>query len=476
MDGSSYRNWTFIPDRPTDEDLLWQDDNIQAKLEHIAERIVSPLYLDASDHPFQISSSMTFAINGYWGMGKSSALKMLKKKVLAIAEREEVKQQLKICEYIASAHAPFAMDARITLAQRIFIALSGSGSRAIQQLGEQINSYKDDILVPGQDKHVIARDSYILQNITTNLSRLTDFAQILQERMQGEDGKAYVLLVLIDDLDRCNNNFIWQILNFIQQLSDVPNIFFVLSIEEDHLKSAIEKFSRWDTAPRDQKNANVDFASDKYVQHAIIVPAMSETSLPNFIRTLMPVAGEATKETDYVALAIIENISLFLMVLNVKRGEQPLSPRLVKRFLNSVRSELANRMQQADTQEKRLKVVKEEMLKFTWTRFYEDCFLPTLSERNTQSRDAFGLLEAICLDFRLGEIRSGEDLLTQLKRLLKEPFDLQGYNQGTSPNLELVKYLGMEPYWFMEQSSTASIYQNNRIPLDTGKELSKGSF
>jgi KAP family P-loop domain len=285
MDSTSYRNWIFTDDRPIateDDDLLWHNDNIHEKLQHIAERIIGPLYLETSKYSFQISNSMTFAIYGRWGMGKSSALKMLKEKVLCIAKREGVSERFKLCEYVASAYEPFAMDARITLAQCIFTTLSGSNSRAIQLLGEQINSYREGIIKTGPDRHIIARDSYTLQEIATNLSKLIDFDQILQEKMLGNDGKSCVLLILIDDLDRCTDNFIWQILNFIQQLSDVPNIFFALAVEEKCLKSAVDKLSS-----KHDNETDSDLALEKYIQHEISVPNMSEDSLPHFIEKLL---------------------------------------------------------------------------------------------------------------------------------------------------------------------------------------------
>ncbi len=407
---------------------------------------------------------MTFAIYGHWGMGKSSALRLLRERARDIAREHGVLERLKLCEYVASAYEPLPVSASVSLAQRMFTAL-------VNDIGEAINMWAADQISSGEitfsekiDPRFLAGRSSILQNMATTLPKLIDFDKILQEKIQGTNGDC-VLLVLIDDLDRCTSDFIWQILNFIQQLSDVPNLFFILAVEPDYLKNAIERVLKpiYDGS---SKEVSADFALEKYIQYHINVPNMKEDRLHSFIEKLM----NNYEEGSYLAQEVTKNIELLNLVIQATKGEHILTPRFVIRFLNILRSELATNLKRASSESNRQLIIKEVLLNLTWPRFYEECFKPTQEGPHVKiSKNRFGLLELYC--FRVINFDNTEEDRENLRQVGSTYNHYLFNSDDHSIKRELVTYLGTEPHWYSQESNLAKNAGLNRnLPNETLEE------
>jgi hypothetical protein len=453
----------YLSDRPVGfvGDLLWRDrkKTIALEIEHIAQRIVSPLRGNTKRLDAPISNSMTFGVYGRWGMGKSSALRMLKEAAEQEAGRtdggtKDVSERLKICEYIASAYEPFAkeMDARITLALRIFTTLAGSPREAIQAWAEEAFAIGERAF-PEDSTTAIAGSSAILEEMARTLSRLIDFDKILQKKMRGSNDESCVLLVLIDDLDRCSTDFVWQILNFIQQLSDVPNLFFVLAIEEEHLKKTIEEHS----LHIDNVRIDPDFASEKYIQHSVTVPDMEDEDLKHFITKLMTGStGNSDDPNGVIATLYTENVQFIQLGLRAMEGERVLTPRSVKRCLNAIGLDLRIRLATARTSQERQKILKERILQYVWRPFYKEYFLLARNQNDKKDRrQVFEELERACRRFATD---GDDDMLNfELRNISARYGPMWGakLNLAETVNRSLARYLGMPPYWFQKADEEA---------------------
>ncbi len=446
---------SYLSDRPvgTVNDSLWGEGSIIRKqIRGISQRIVSPLSTVSSKLSEQGSDSMTFAIYGHWGMGKSSALRMLKEEVLQLAEKNPTIDvgQIKVCEYIASAYQSFesdaqiGLDARVTLAQRIFTTLAGEEGEALQQfLGEAI-AIGANVLPDGVDPRRSSGSNYILTQVVKALIKLMDFDSVIRKRMQSPDGKSYVLLVLIDDLDRCTTNFVWQILNFIQQLSEVPNLFFVLAVEQEHLKNTVKKHSLHNA----ETPTDPDFALEKYVQHTISVPDMSETGLQVYVEKLLGDSPNSLDYTGVVGNVIIKNVQFLDDGLRAASGERRLTPRSVKRCLNTISLDLQERFKLATTPTEQQKVLKQRILEFVWFPFYQHYFFPiVMRDKRKNMGRMFEDLEEACAAFKLNEngamLRFNLESISTRYKFWDTELDLV-----KDVTHSLARYLGNAPFWF----------------------------
>jgi KAP family P-loop domain len=444
---------SYLSDRPVGltNDLLWKDAPIRRQILHIAHRIISPLYVDSTSRSDLISDSMTFAIYGRWGMGKSSALRMLKEAAVEAAAGEDgvgkdVSDQLKICDYTASAYAPFEMDARITLAQRMLTSLAGGKSEAITLLAPEAFSFGGNALSGENKLDTIAGATYTLQHMASTLSKLIDFDKIIQKSMKRSDGKPCVLLILIDDLDRCSTDYVWQILNFIQQLSDVPNLFFVLAVEQNHLRKTVEENSSYSS----ETPIDPDFALEKYIQHSIVVPDTSEADLKHFVTELMKNSQDDDDPAAVVSKVIIDNVR-FLYGLRAMKGERALTPRSVKRCLNTIRPDLVYRLPTVSATRDQQKILKERILEYVWPSFYYTYFQPARLQDDWKSKlPMFEELEDACRDFaKETDVARLEFNLRRISLKYGPSWDSELDLVKTVPQ-SLAKYLGIPPFWFLK--------------------------
>jgi hypothetical protein len=123
----------FLDDRPIRSfahDLLWLGDaSVREQITNIGHTIAAPLAPGA--HP---SESLTFAVHGPWGMGKSSAMQLIRS--AAIEKAGAAAERLHFIEYSAPTHEAMrgsdkeedgkaARSVPVTLAFRIIQSLAG---------------------------------------------------------------------------------------------------------------------------------------------------------------------------------------------------------------------------------------------------------------------------------------------------------------------------------------------------------------
>lgn len=443
--------WTYFSDRPVGlpDDLLWEGEIIREQIQSIAERIVAPL--EAKDT--NLSDALTFAIYGKWGMGKSSALQMLCEQAAVLAKEKEVEGRLKFCRYEAPLHEPLAYNARTTMAIRMLAVLTGGQQEAVGNLFPDYMLVKRDKLeerLPEATGNLTyapaSRTSRELEVIATTLAQLVDYDQIIKGYLQGNssnESPSQVLVVLVDDLDRCQADFVWDVLNAIQQLSNVPNIFFVLAVDQEQLLRIVSgRFEQAGNA------TNPDFALEKYVQHAVWVPDMDEERFKGYVERLMG----TYKGDDLAARVVVENIRLLRYGIRVQ------TPRSIKRCLNTIHFDLRHKLEKlSESKEKTSKMgeaeleaneklaLKQRLLEYTWPDFYHTHLQPAIMREWGRERRIFTTIEAICREY--SSTRDPNLMQFRLNQVAKMADNANLENLPT----DLISYLGIPPFWFIER-------------------------
>jgi hypothetical protein len=438
---------TFLSDRPIGDmrsDMLWMGDStVRTQLENIVATIVAPLKPGAPR-----AESITFAIHGRWGMGKSSALQLIRAQAMSAADGDAtrlffVPYSAPIYEASLRSGRPESVDMNVhtTFALGVLQVLAGkTGQEQTRWLIENMQQLftKHDPQQLGPNFVALRR---ILQEISVQLSSLVDFDRVVGHllNVDGDDpGGSRVLVIMIDDLDRCEPTFVWDVLNTIQQWSSVRNLFFVLAIDKEQLHRAVQD--------RPGVVDTKDFALEKYVQHSIHVPAMDEPRLKRFLDGL----GVAHPTLNPVLTLMSNNVDL------VRNGLVVQSPRSVKRCVNTLSLQIAQFLAQNSANSTAVRrFLKERLLQYTWPDFYEEYELAaiehTKKERGRQYH-AFVALEETCLQYEAD--RDEQRLRFELNRLSQQ----SNVDWKVLPS-SLARFLGMKPAFFsakLDQSANDS--------------------
>ena len=449
----------FFPDRPVGltGDLLWDaqenlperrrsSTSIRDQIRLIAETIVGPLFDGTGSEPTRPTESITFAIHGRWGMGKSSALRMIREQAtLLAAEREGTTDRVLFCDYNAPAYENLEFPVRTTLALRLLTSIAGSPQRAVEQflqVSVATGSLTGDDLPQHQGTGSVNWTGQALQRVAATLSQLVDFDRVIADHLVGSPSSAStsrVLVVMIDDLDRCQKDHIWRVLDTIQQFSAVPNLFFVLAVDQRQLHDTIAE-----RLPQTGTVQNPDFALEKYVQLALWVPDMDDSVLREYVgKLLQPESQEAGhKELDSISKTVIDNVRFLQLGLRVK------TPRSVKRCLNIIRSDLSRRLEECASDLERSLALKERVLEYVWPDFYRQHLSPAKNQKRSLARRSFTLLEEEARSF----VASGGDDEEQLRLGLRR---VDSFFRSTWDTLDvaLITFLGTGPYWFTQNAN-----------------------
>lgn len=437
MDASQTTSSTLFSDRPVglNGDLLWRNRLIHEQINEIAQRVVAPL-LDTPEatRALGVSDSITFAVYGKWGMGKSSALQMLRERASELAKAGGADDRIHFCTYLAPAYEFLPNnDVRTTLLMRIMTALTNDDPRqAVERFlpDALIATREPDIIVPAPGPSNQA--SWVmrsLQGVAETLVNLVGLDRVVMGFLQrvAPDARPHVLVVMIDDLDRVQSSFMWKVLDAVQQFSAAENLFFVLAVDHDQLRQTIqERFAQSEGA------TNPDFALEKYVQYAITVPDMDQDRLRQLVQSLL----ERYAHSDQAAQALLNNPDFLVYGLRER------TPRSVKRCINTIRLDLARRLQGTTDPVQRQQIVKERILEYVWPTFHHQYFQSAKSGDlwDTPYR-AFLALESACKNFFM--TKDEDQFRFDMRRIATET-----RIDWTALPLDLARYLGLQPHWF----------------------------
>lgn len=268
---------------------------------------------DNNKTPFSI------AINGKWGSGKTSLMKTLKKK-LDVKSGDSGNRKVRTVWFDAWKYS----ETESMLAALIFEILEEIGRGGFK------DKFKTKIRVLSEEKDILKQ--------LTDLAKILTFGQgpefekwvkepafkeklsfydifrvymekILMVDLMVDEG---VLVIFIDDLDRCPPKKITKVLESINLFFDHEGCFFIIGTDISLISNAIEV---------EYKTLDGFSGSDyikKMIQLQFDLPRINEIDIKEFIRDKLEITRLNEKYLDLIAKSLEQN------------------PREIKRFINSL--------------------------------------------------------------------------------------------------------------------------------------------
>lgn len=193
-------------------------------------------------------SGAVISLDGEWGAGKTTFVKMWKQQLINDGYR---------CIYFNAWECDFQEDPFVAIMSELYNSFDStenfkevitSGTKILTKISGEI--LKEIVRKwTGIDTNVIATatdeitDQCIekINDYNEHKATLSEFKEKLAEFV-ASDYKGKPVIFFIDELDRCNPHFALKLLERIKHLFDVPNIIFVLAVNINQLQYSIQGF------------------------------------------------------------------------------------------------------------------------------------------------------------------------------------------------------------------------------------------
>lgn len=298
-------------------------------------RYIDPLISVLTD-PEQ-ETPFTFGIFGSWGSGKSSLLRML----------EERLQKDHADEFVCVAFNPWVhrgeANMLIPLLHTLRDALDRdpktrfieSGKKifdVLLRLGADVLLKKFTTDAVSLEKIEVLEKKYIerKQLVESEMRNLHKTLQGLLEEIHNQEGKPRLVL-LIDDLDRCEPDQIISLLDSVKLFLDLQHVFVILAVDREVVHRGIQvRYSKFSFAAGREETVGYEYL-EKMVQLPIELFPLSPIQVNALAESVFPDAEHAaTRELiKKVALPnprkIKRLMNIFAVVRALKNAEPSLS-------------------------------------------------------------------------------------------------------------------------------------------------------
>lgn len=333
-----FKNLRLWDDNPTEKDMLGFGPVIESVVAAVSSPDLDPV---------------TLALQSSWGGGKSSALKLIEKRLRLNEDFVVV-----VCDPWEYDDLPKA-EVRALLIGQVLQALTAKPGFIgdAKKLLKRIAWVKVGATITNM---VLARTvdaEKLVEAFTPNPEEPTSMAGFrteFEELMEASVGIKKVI-VLVDDLDRCSPDSVVAILEAIKVFLSVSKMAFVLAAEEALIRFAIERSTN-----SGARNTYSDRYLEKIVQLPVRLPTLSREDAETFIALLLAdrrgeekgrttalvghVAARRESGTkpyiggpyaDGVQVPDAEDLGLAAQIAQGLSVDKWSSPRAIKRFLNA---------------------------------------------------------------------------------------------------------------------------------------------
>ena len=188
------------------------------------------------------------ALNGAWGTGKTTFLKMWKQHLINAsfpviyynAWEDDICEEpmLSMLRELKGLNKEDGLDKVFKTGAKVVVgALVGAFSAAAGVFGDIAKGAAEGGMKQLEDS---VYESLKDEDDRTKL--MQDFKGSLKDYMTMVCNNGKPLVYLVDELDRCNPSFAVKVLERIKHLFDVPNVVFVLSIDKKQLACSVKGF------------------------------------------------------------------------------------------------------------------------------------------------------------------------------------------------------------------------------------------
>ncbi|RKT83865.1 KAP family P-loop domain-containing protein [Saccharopolyspora antimicrobica] len=379
MTSSKPRFVSQAPARAEDgqERLFRTREKFHNNLEHIADHIVYSQAGGGGNDGW--GSSMTFAIYGEWGSGKSTSLEYIKYLAAEAAKRNEL-QQPRFTHFSAPVWERHG-DVRAALSYEILHQFApgqlGLFAGKLSQLrGVEVSS---PVAYTHEDADFYANVAYF-----DALGRIPSAPPLLEEwiraeiRQENADNPVPPYVVLVDDLDRCSPKFTAELLAAMNywDTSTSIDLFFILAASREHLLASLREHLPLGARYPEQ-------ALEKYVHVEIAVPRMlsDHREIGDYLAVLFEQAVQRADLDSERRLEFVEFLRQSVErypngplapLLEYERGST--TPRSIKHRLNTFLTEFAPQAKLTD------ELLKQWVVKAFWPDFWSEHVRPASAD------------------------------------------------------------------------------------------------
>lgn len=330
----------FINDCTSDRDMLGYEPYIKA-FEYLIENQNELMNLP-----------IVFGIHGKWGVGKSTFMELVQLKLNKVERYYTVKinpwefagESNFVSVFIAELYKTIKKDlcnqekgkedAIINFFKAVLKPLKISTTvSTIPKIHEVKAEYDFGKLTFDSQKELV--DKYITENyeIKDTIDNILGY-EIFENKK---------IVVFIDDLDRCTENKVLEVIESIKLILNSENCIFFLGCDKEYLESALSvKYKEFIEYLKNNETENVfkkfaDEYLEKIIQIPFYIPSLNEQAVNNYINELLnkkecdtDISENIVDENFFESYKNIINIDLFTKLFM----EINLNPRRIKRILN----------------------------------------------------------------------------------------------------------------------------------------------
>lgn len=335
-----------LSDNPSNEDYL----GLEKYCKGIAHYIMSP----------DCATPLTIAIQGDWGSGKTTALKLIQKELDAEWRRKngfvqdgkkqsqsnkstDIKQRYPIVWFDTWQYSHIGLSNDLTfllltqmksrleelsggdvkIPQKVLLGLGGTLKRILNAMGETSNTTKGAFLtftiadkVPDLINYLLNEEEDVVEKLNKAKREISEGVKATLEKYKSPNlPESPKLVVFIDDMDRLPPEDAISLMEGLKLFMDCDNSVFVLAVDDSVVKNGIHK--KYNDLPEDKQTQFFE----KIIQIPFNLPIM-KYNIPLYIESLCP--GLSRKEIDDYSNAAVKilhrnprNIKRAIKMLNL---------------------------------------------------------------------------------------------------------------------------------------------------------------
>ncbi|MBS1549554.1 MAG: AAA family ATPase [Bacteroidetes bacterium] len=187
-------------------------------------------------------TSYTIGINGEWGSGKSSILSMLKKRLRNHSDK-----------IIVDFNPWMGFDKKV-LVKDFFNSLSESLTE--NNISNEVSEYTDELINATDNSFLKA-----VKNIFYKEKSLETLFDKINEKIKQLNKK---IIVIVDDIDRLDNEEIFQLLKLIRNTANFNNTYFIMAYDREYVVKSISGINEYSSIEYLDKIINTELTLPYY--------------------------------------------------------------------------------------------------------------------------------------------------------------------------------------------------------------------
>lgn len=215
------------------------------------------------------TDNFTIGLCGKWGSGKTSIINLIVEEIQEITKGKDDDEKIIVVNF-----NPWNYSDRNQLISQFFQSIQAelklqSNNEKIKKVGEALEKYSGVFdyatLIPGFGMYLTPL-SFFLHGVGGRISKASKQKENLNEQkktvIDALSSQSQKILVIIDDIDRLNNDQIRLIFQLVNSVAGFPNIIYLLSFDKSVVVRALE----------DEQNCNGEEYLEKIIQVPFEIP------------------------------------------------------------------------------------------------------------------------------------------------------------------------------------------------------------